>query len=195
MTGFRGRESRVRSRGARESLPPRPPESASGRAAVNAIATLHGTTAIPNETIATLHGTIATLHGTTASEEDRSGPLASYLGLLAVRMTTPVPSLPHLKHGRAEAIRPRPSPHLCPAVTYSPRPLPAKYHRRWRVSLPCSERERVVPRRYRHRTNLQLVGSRLPFGRPRPLCRSRRGLEHSIASMSFRILLSKPSAN
>ena len=31
--------------------------------------------------------------------------------------------------------------------------------------------------------------------RSSPLCRSRRGLEHSIASMSFRILLSKPSAN
>jgi hypothetical protein len=40
-----------------------------------------------------------------------------------------------------------------------------KYHRRWQVSLPCSEWERVVPRRYHHRTNLRV-----------------RAPEHSIAS-------------
>jgi hypothetical protein len=38
-----------------------------------------------------------------------------------------------------------------PATTYSPRESPPKYHRRWRSSLPCSEWERVFPRRYRHR--------------------------------------------
>ena len=35
----------------------------------------------------------------------------------------------------------------CPAVTYSPRGVTPKYHRRWLVSLPCSEWERVVPGR------------------------------------------------
>ena len=38
-----------------------------------------------------------------------------------------------------------------PAATYSPRGSPPKYHRRWRSSLPCSEWERVLPRRYGHR--------------------------------------------
>ena len=38
-----------------------------------------------------------------------------------------------------------------PAATYSPRGLPPKYHRRWRSSLPCSEWERVFPRRNCHR--------------------------------------------
>jgi hypothetical protein len=38
-----------------------------------------------------------------------------------------------------------------PAATYSPRGLPPKYHRRGRSSLPCSEWERVFPRRYSHR--------------------------------------------
>ncbi len=57
-----------------------------------------------------------------------------------------------------------PSLKNCPAVTYSPRGLPPKYHRRCLVSLPCSERERVVPKRQRHRTNLRAL------------------LEHSIAS-------------
>ena len=38
-----------------------------------------------------------------------------------------------------------------PATTYSPRGSPPKYHRRWRSSLPCSEWERVFPRRCSHR--------------------------------------------
>src|SRR5439155_2736752 len=38
-----------------------------------------------------------------------------------------------------------------PAATYSPRGATPKYHRRWRSSLPCSEWERVFPRRYCHR--------------------------------------------
>src|SRR5581483_6442716 len=38
-----------------------------------------------------------------------------------------------------------------PAATYSPGGSPPKYHRRWRSSLPCSEWERVFPRRYSHR--------------------------------------------
>ena len=38
-----------------------------------------------------------------------------------------------------------------PAASYSPRGLPPKYHRRWQSSLPCSEWERVFPRRYNHR--------------------------------------------
>src|SRR6266508_6438356 len=38
-----------------------------------------------------------------------------------------------------------------PAATYSPGESPPKYHRRWRSSLPCSEWERVFPRRYGHR--------------------------------------------
>ena len=38
-----------------------------------------------------------------------------------------------------------------PAATYSPRGLPPKYHRRGRSSLPCSEWERVFPRRNCHR--------------------------------------------
>ena len=38
-----------------------------------------------------------------------------------------------------------------PAATYSPRGFPPKYHRRWRSSLPCSEWERVFPRRNCHR--------------------------------------------
>ena len=66
----------------------------------------------------------------------------------------------------------------CPAVTYSPRGLLPKYHRRWRVSLPCSEWERVVPRRYSHRTNL----------------RATRQPEHSIASTYHPEFKSKPSA-
>ena len=37
-------------------------------------------------------------------------------------------------------------------MTYSPGVLQPKYHRRCQVSLPCSEWERVVPQRYRHRT-------------------------------------------
>jgi hypothetical protein len=38
-----------------------------------------------------------------------------------------------------------------PAATYSPGGLPPKYHRRGRSSLPCSEWERVFPRRNCHR--------------------------------------------
>ena len=41
-----------------------------------------------------------------------------------------------------------------PAATYSPRGLPPKYHRRGRSSLPCSEWERVFPRRNCHRKQL-----------------------------------------
>ena len=54
-----------------------------------------------------------------------------------------------------------------PAATYSPRGSPPKYHRRWRSSLPCSEWERVLPRRYGHRKPLcsGLSKRRPPRGR------------------------------
>ena len=45
-----------------------------------------------------------------------------------------------------------------PAVTYSPGGSPLKYHRRWRSSLPCSEWERVFPRRNGHRKPIQFLG-------------------------------------
>ena len=45
-----------------------------------------------------------------------------------------------------------------PAATYSPRELPPKYHRRWRSSRPCSEWERVFPRRNCHRKPIQMCG-------------------------------------
>ncbi len=53
----------------------------------------------------------------------------------------------HKERGRAIFGGYDPSRKSCPAVTYSPRGLPPKYHRRCSVSLPCSERERVVPKR------------------------------------------------
>ncbi len=46
-----------------------------------------------------------------------------------------------------------------PAATYSPRGLPPKYHRRGRSSLPCSEWERVFPRRNCHRKPHEIVVS------------------------------------
>ena len=56
-----------------------------------------------------------------------------------------------------------------PAATYSPRESPPKYHRRWRSSLPCSEWERVFPRRYCHRNILccQSVSSPTSHETPR----------------------------
>ena len=44
-----------------------------------------------------------------------------------------------------------------PAATYSPGESPPKYHRRWRSSLPCSEWERVLPRRNGHRKPMKLL--------------------------------------
>ena len=52
-------------------------------------------------------------------------------------------------------IRP-PAPTKNPAATYSPRGLPPKYHRRGRSSLPCSEWDRVFPRRNCHRKSMKL---------------------------------------
>ena len=56
-------------------------------------------------------------------------------------------------------------------MTYSPGVLQPKYHRRCRVSLPCSEWERVVPQRYGHRTtkSQQARLSRIPCPSPRPI--------------------------
>ncbi len=51
-----------------------------------------------------------------------------------------------------------------PAATYSPRGSPPKYHRRWRSSLPCSEWERVFPRRCSHRN---ISDSQTPVENPR----------------------------
>ena len=64
--------------------------------------------------------------------------------------------LPCQEKGAANGSR-QPLDVDCPAVTYSPRGLLPKYHRRCRVSLPCSEWERVVPRRSSHRTNLRVT--------------------------------------
>lgn len=61
--------------------------------------------------------------------------------------------------GRTEAGRREYASQLLreiPAATYSPRGLPPKYHRRGRSSLPCSEWERVFPRRNSHRKPMKL---------------------------------------